>query len=339
MSGDDVTPGLGLVLPDKQPIVDDVRFARLAEDAGFTSLWCYELSRDSQIRAVCVARETVAIEVGTCVSLWHSTPVATAMRAAEIQRWCDGRFHLGLGVGTEASNRDHHGTSYARPVRRMGEYLQVVRGAWHASATEPLNHRGESFAIKDYPGTDLDDQPPPPVLLAAIGPAMLGLGVRDADGVILSPSATPWYAEETLLAPHAARLEGRAADGWPLRTVAVVRCSVDADGHVARERARRSIAWYAAVPAHARIAAMHGFEAEAAAIAEAWGQADADKATAAVSDGMIETFALAGTPDEVRSQLRRWDGVVDTVALLTPSEGSSPEDVAANVAGIVDAFA
>src|SRR6478735_6338124 len=107
-------PTVGLVLPDKQPIADDLFFAQRAEEAGFASLWCYELSRDSQVRAVCVARETSTIEVGTCVSLWHATPVSAAMRVAEIQRWSEGRFRLGLGVGTEASNRDHHNTSYVR---------------------------------------------------------------------------------------------------------------------------------------------------------------------------------------------------------------------------------
>lgn len=330
-------PKLGIVLPDKQPIADDVRFARLAEDAGFSSLWCYELSRDSQIRAVCLARETDTIAVGTCVSLWHSTPVAAAMRVAEIQRWCEGRFHLGLGVGTEASNVDHHGTTYTRPVARMREYLQVVRGAWEASTDQPLNHRGDSFDVRGYGGVDLEHQPPP-VLLAAIGPAMLRLAVSDADGVILSPSSTPWYTNEVLHAKHAADLETRAAEGRPLRTVAVVRCSVDADSETARERARRSIAWYTAVPAHARIAAMHGFDSEAAVILEAWEQGDAGKASRAVSDAMVDTFALAGTREEVRSQVRRWDGVVDTVALLTPSEGTSPEDIAANVAGTIAAF-
>jgi alkanesulfonate monooxygenase SsuD/methylene tetrahydromethanopterin reductase-like flavin-dependent oxidoreductase (luciferase family) len=332
-------PTLGLVLPDKQPIADDLLFARRAEEAGFTSIWCYELSRDSQVRAVCVAQHTSVIEVGTCVSLWHATPVSAAMRVAEIQRWSAGRFQLGLGVGTEASNHDHHGTSYARPVARMREYLQVVRGAWAATADDPLDYSGDNFAVRGYAGADLEGRPAPPLLLAAIGPGMMQLAVSEADGVILSPSSTPWYTKEVLHSKHEAELESRAAAGRPFRSVVVARCSVDADGDAARERARRSIAWYASVPAHARIASMHGFGPEAAAIAAAWEQGDGASAVAAVSDAMVATFALAGTPDEVRAQIRRWDGVVDSVALLTPSDDATLEEIAANVVGTIEAFA
>ncbi|MCE0765082.1 LLM class flavin-dependent oxidoreductase [Pseudonocardia kujensis] len=332
-------PKLGLVLPDDQPVDEDIRAARLAEDAGFSTIWCYELSRDSQVRAACVAQHTTRIDVGTCVSLWHSTPVATAMRVAEIQRWSGGRFVFGLGVGTEASSRDHHDTPYSRPVGRMREYLQIVQGSWRASADLPLSFDGHSFNVQNFSGADLAGHPMPPVLLAAMGPAMVRLAFTGADGVVLSPSATPRYTEDVVHPPYRELMRTRAAAGHPVRTVAVARCSIDSDRQAARERARRSIAWYARLPAHARIAEMHGFGAEAAVISAAWDRGDPNGAVAAVSNEMVETFSLAGTPDDVRRAIRRWDGVVDSLALMTPTEGASADEISANVVAIAESLA
>jgi alkanesulfonate monooxygenase SsuD/methylene tetrahydromethanopterin reductase-like flavin-dependent oxidoreductase (luciferase family) len=52
----------------------------------------------------------------------------------------------------------------------------------------------------------------------------------------------------------------------------------------------------------------------------------------AVSEAMVDELAVAGTPDEVAEQLRRFDGVVDEVVLSPPTFRVTPERVAENLA-------
>ena len=83
-------------------------------------------------------------------------------------------------------------------------------------------------------------------------------------------------------------------------------------------------------PAHR----VSGFEAEADAIRQAWSRGDGEAMVAAVTDEMIDSIALAGTPDEVRERFaERWDGVYERT-LLWPPAFKGEEGVRA----VVDAF-
>lgn len=54
-----------------------------------------------------------------------------------------GRFIYGLGTGPPDWNRRFRGMGYERPVERIREYVEVMRGGWAAA------HEGVSF---DYGG-------------------------------------------------------------------------------------------------------------------------------------------------------------------------------------------
>ena len=62
------------------------------------------------------------------------------------------------------------------------------------------------------------------------------------------------------------------------------------------------------------------FESEADAIREAWSRGDGEGMVAAVTDEMIDSIALAGTPEEVRERFaERWDGVYERTLLWPPA--------------------
>jgi hypothetical protein len=68
---------------------------------------------------------------------------------------------------------------------------------------------------------------------------------------------------------------------------------------------------------------LHGFAEQSAALAAAFAVGSFDAALAAVSDEMIDTFAIAGRPDDVLGQGDRWRGVIDTLALLPAASAMS----------------
>ena len=59
---------------------------------------------------------------------------------------------------------------------------------------------------------------------------------------------------------------------------------------------------------------------------------------AAVTDDMVEQIAIAGTPDECRDQIRKWEGVVDLPILYSPTAGVRKDRVIENHELIVKTF-
>jgi alkanesulfonate monooxygenase SsuD/methylene tetrahydromethanopterin reductase-like flavin-dependent oxidoreductase (luciferase family) len=79
------------------------------------------------------------------------------------------------------------------------------------------------------------------------------------------------------------------------------------------------VAFYASVRTYTSFFAWHGFEREALAIQELSRLGDTTGMIDACPDEMVETFTLAGTPDEVRQRLASYEGKFDSVKLSPPT--------------------
>lgn len=94
------------------------------------------------------------------------------------------------------------------------------------------------------------------------------------------------------------------------------------------------IAFNATVSAYQGVVARLGFEDHAKAIRAAWETRDWAGMIAAVSDEMIDTIALAGTPDEVRDRFHaEWADLYE-IPLLWPSAFRGLDGVRA----VIDCF-
>ena len=96
------------------------------------------------------------------------------------------------------------------------------------------------------------------------------------------------------------------------------------------------IAFYGSVKSYGALLEVCGFGSEAAAIQAAFKARDPDAMVAAVTEEMVDEFACAGTPAQVREGLRRFDGLVDEVALSPPSFRVSPERAGEILAGLIE---
>jgi alkanesulfonate monooxygenase SsuD/methylene tetrahydromethanopterin reductase-like flavin-dependent oxidoreductase (luciferase family) len=83
---------------------------------------------------------------------------------------------------------------------------------------------------------------------------------------------------------------------------------------------------------------LHGFQREAAAIRDAAAQGDPGGMIEAVSEEMIDTFAIAGTPDQCRRQLEAWDDL-DLAVLFPPTFQLEPEEILSNHRALLEVFA
>jgi F420-dependent oxidoreductase-like protein len=203
-----------------------------AEHAGFTSFWIPQVPGylDAMTAIALLGRLTDRIEIGTAVvPIQTRHPVPMAQQALTTQLACGGRFALGLGPSHDWIVDGQLGLSYERPVRLVRNYLQVLNAAFAGPGSVDV----ENYSYRVHSPFDVTDPTPMPVLLAALGPAMLRIAGEQARGTIL------WMADERAIHDHVApRISAAATDaGRPRpRIVAGVPVTLCSNGDVDNAR-------------------------------------------------------------------------------------------------------
>ena len=90
-------------------IADLARAARLAEEAGFESVWSTEFyDRSATIGAAAMAQATRELGLGTAIAYaFGRTPLVLAAEARDLDELSAGRIILGLGNGTATMMSTH----------------------------------------------------------------------------------------------------------------------------------------------------------------------------------------------------------------------------------------
>ncbi|KUI22697.1 TIGR03564 family F420-dependent LLM class oxidoreductase [Mycobacterium sp. GA-2829] len=213
-------------------LLDD---GRTAEQQGFASFWFPQVPGylDAMTAMALLGQVTARIEIGTAVvPIQTRHPLIMAQQTATTQVACGGRFTLGIGASHDWIVSGQLGLPYDRPARLVRDYLNVLQPA--LAGPGPIEVDNDSFHV--HAAIDVTDHHVP-VLLAALGPAMLRLAGERAGGTIL------WMADERAVESHIApRLTAAAtAAGRPEpRIVAGVPVALCAPGEVDAARAHAS---------------------------------------------------------------------------------------------------
>ena len=328
------------LMGDQISLEDMIRLAVLAEDAGLGGVWTAEVWRDSLVPLGAIAAATSTIGIGTDVVQWNRTPPTLSVAAGDLAELSHGRFTLGIGAAPKEWNEGWHGISYEKPLRRMREYVEAVRLLWTAGPMSPVSFEGEVFSITDYIRLRGPLEQSVPIHLGVTLPGMAALAGEIADGVGFNVLMTPQYLGDVLLpaVEAGARRGGRSPE-----TVArgvVVATAVSDDRAQAVQWAKHQIALHANIATYYEpVMQLHGFGEDYARVREAFQAGDPMAAIENVTDEMVEELAFAGTPDEVRAQLSRFEGVADYVMLYAPTFLLEPEVVRAEHEAMIAAFA
>jgi alkanesulfonate monooxygenase SsuD/methylene tetrahydromethanopterin reductase-like flavin-dependent oxidoreductase (luciferase family) len=260
------------------------------------------------------------------------TPMLAASAAMDIDELSGGRMILGLGSGTERMNKEWYSMPFEDPpAPRIKDAIGLVRAAIAAKDGGGLTYDGPYYQVKipafQRPRAARESIP---VCLAAVNKGMIRAAAATADGLIGHPVFTRTYIRDSVLPV----LEGSLCAMLPY-----VITSVADSTEQARNEARGQIAFYYTTRLYHSILEPHGWQAQGEAIASAFRQGDFAAMAAAVTDEMIDEIAIAGTPDEVRDQLKAWDDLAEHVILYTPSVGVRGGRVQENLDAIVDTFA
>ncbi len=323
-------PPLGLVADNPNFPGDwaaTVEKVKIADRLGYDSIWVPETWGYDPISALAeLALVTERIKLGSgIVNVFSRSPGVLASTFATLDERSGGRMLLGLGASGANVIEHWHGVPFARPLRRIREYVEIINLILRG---EKLLYRGEIFQLER--GFKLQFTPVRdhiPIYIAAITPKSIAQTGAIADGVI----PTYWPSAEY---PTLQRLldEGALAAGHPpgnVRVAPYITTAVVPDEAAraqARLRARAPLAFYIGRMGrfYAEMLARYGFADEVAAVQRAW--ADGPRAAAAaVTDALLDATAIVGTPAEVRAKLRAWAALGVDQPLLTMPPGTPDE--------------
>lgn len=292
---------LAVALAPGRSLAQAVDRVRLAETAGFDSVWMNQLpnDRDAGIVLAAYAGATERVGLGTFVlPIYTRHPTAMVQLAATLDELCGGRLHLGLGVSHQVAVEGLWGLRLERPAAAMREYLSIVRSSL---AEGSASFEGRHFTARwTYTAPRRPDLP---ILLAALGPRMLELAGELADGVALW-MCSPRYIESHVV-PHvrAGRVRaGKSLDGFEI--VAALDVSLTANPAGAREVFRDRFQRYARLPYYRRMLDASGF-------AEQLGRGE-------ITDAMLHELAGIGDERAVREAVERYRSAGCTLPLLGP---------------------
>src|SRR5665213_9656 len=233
--------------------VDQVReAARWAAQAGFASFWVSQIfGVDPIVALAAIGSDVPALgEVGTSVvPLAGRHPLALAAQARTAQSALGGRFTLGVGPSHALVSEGFFGEPYDRPFTRTREFLAALVPLLHGQ-----NADVDGEVVRAH-GWLTIDAAPCPVLLAALGPRMLDLAGRVADGTTLS-SCGP----RTIAAHVAPVITAAVADaGRPRpRIQAMVEVAVTRDPAATHAASVEAGRLYATLPAYRRVLDLEG---------------------------------------------------------------------------------
>jgi 5,10-methylenetetrahydromethanopterin reductase len=266
--------------------------AQAAELAGFSAVFVAEGHGDALALCHPVAAATRHARVGTAITnAALRPPVLAAKTAAQLDHASDGRFILGLGTANSIMNA-RFGLEPFAPLAMIEEYTGVVRAVLAGS---PAGYEGRVFRTGMVP---LDSPPLRaglPVYLAALGPRMLRLAGRIADGVILNLMSPAQAGEAARVVRASARAAGR--DPASVEITCVVHCCL-ADTGADAAAARAVVPRYVLHPAAPRLfgelnggPSLHGVRERVLA-------GDRAGATDAVPQQVADGFVARGGADE-----------------------------------------
>ncbi len=288
-------------------------YVKLAEDSGFSYVWITDHYNNRNVYSMLtiLALKTSSVKLGSGVTNpYHINPAVTASAIATINEISNGRAVLGIGAGDKVTF-DRIGISWEKPLRRMRESVEIIR-ALHSGKS--VKYDGQIFRFN---GARLDFKAGEiPIYIGAQGPKMLELAAELGDGVLINAS----HPKDFEVARENIEAGLKKAGEKEFDVVAYASMSVDKDRDKARNSARIVVAFIVAGSPDV-IFERHGISMDDVAkvreaLNNAFTKGDWGGVAKSVTDEMIDTFSISGTPDDVVERINELSkaGVTQVVA-------------------------
>ena len=307
--------------------------ARQAEAQGYDGIISMENQHEPFLALAVAGAATERIELHTGVAIaFARTPMAVAEVGWDLAGSTGGRFVVGLGSQVRAHNERRFSAPWTPPAPRMREYVQVLRAIWQCWKTgDKPGYEGKHYRFTLM--TPNFTPPPiaapaPPVMIAAVGPAMLNVAAEECDGVKLHGFCTRKYLTDAIMPRVKAGLAkaGRARAEYEISGGGFLATGPDDETVAQRfEWVRQRVAFYGSTPAYYPVLAAHGLEDLGLKLNALVRQAKWSELAKEVPDEVAILFAAVGRHDEIVGAIeRRFGGLVDSLTLRGDGVGEVP---------------
>jgi len=323
--------------------------ARAIEAEGYDGVASMENRHDPFLALAIAGTASERIELHTSVAIaFARSPMAVAAVGWDLAGATDGRFVIGLGSQVRAHNERRFSVLWTPPAPRMREYVQALRAIWRCwKSGERLNYEGQHYRFTLMtPGFTPEPiaAPPPPVTIAAVGPAMLKVAAEECDGVKLHGFCTRKYLEDVVIPRIAEGLvkAGRSRKNFEIAGGGFLATGPD-DAAVARafEWVRERVAFYGSTQAYWPVFALHGLEDLGHKLNAMTRQAKWTEMASEVPDDVVHLFAAIGRYDQIVNAItERFGGLTDglNARANTALPGNLPRELIQDIRRIPHAF-
>ena len=309
-----------------------VTLAKEGEAAGFGSMYIVEAARSAFVPAAAVVAATERVRVGTyVVNAYARDPWLAGLAARDLDELSGGRFVLGVGTGNPHFNDWYMGADSTKPLKKMRDYLEIVRAVVSARAGEPVRYEGVVHRIR-WRASYEPTRPSIPVYLSASGPNMVKLAGEVSDGVGVGIMASTTFMADIVRpnAQAAATAVGRDAAALAFPMGALV--SVNRDAELARDATKLAICGlFHPVPHPYYDSQLRqlGFVDFADRASELMPQGKTREAMALVPDDVVDTMTITGTAQDCAVRIRHYEGLADEIVAFRVKQRDEPAGVAA----------
>ena len=305
-----------------------VDYTVAADTMGVDYVWSAEAwGMDAVVPLAYLAAKTQHIKLGTGIMQISSrVPPMIAMTAQSLRTVSNNRFVLGLGVSGPQVVEGLHGASFAKPLSRLRECVDIIK---LGLASERIAYEGKHYVLPRPGGEGKPirlSQPPQadlPIYLATLGPKAMEMTGELANGW-LGTSFMPEQAD-IFLEPL---LRGLAKSGRTLADIDVqVGGSLEIDDDVERliEARRPAMAFTLGGMGSAKTNFYNdafkraGYAEAAEEVQTLWVSGDKEAAIRAVPDEMVLKTNLIGTREMIVERIKAYAAAGVTTLRISTS--------------------
>jgi 5,10-methylenetetrahydromethanopterin reductase len=289
---------------EASPVKQMIQHAQLAEASGFGMCWVSEdyFWRGAFSLASTLAAHTKRMRIGIgAINPFTRNPALTAMETAAFAEAAGPERAI---VAMGASGKlwmDQMGIPYGKPRKSLQEAVYIVQAM--------LRGEGVTFQGEQFQATNIKfayaPVTPASIYLGVIGPKNLELCGEVADGLLLSLLTSPQYVRYAVERVRAgASKKGRSLEDFDIQAYLII--SIDKDRQRAREAVRRfcgTMIGYGGMFFADPILTCTGMTMEQIQpICQA--VMSGQDPGPLVTDWMLDTFTISGTPEECQERLR-----------------------------------
>lgn len=239
-----------------------------------------------------ISTKTVKQKIGSSIiNIFSRSPTTIAMGAVTVDSLSNGRLVLGLGTSSLPIVESFHGYKFEKPLQRMKEYVEIIR---LATSGKKVNYDGEIFKLNNFTLLVKPHRNNIPIYLAAINQKMVNLAWDLGDGVIFYLRPLNEMKETISKMQSKKKIDV---------TCQIITC-VSENSEEAVIRAKKTVAFYISVgDIYREFLSKNGFQNETGNIFEEFKKSGFTSNHELVTDSMLQSLTISGTPEECKTQL------------------------------------